>query len=395
MRKIVWIISSFALLLVVSVALVQTPMTVTAIDEVTPTPVPDEPAPTPEPTADPDVDVDGLIEEALADIQMGNFQSAITKAEQAMDGDPANDEAYAVRAIANVRLGRGATAVDDMRAAIERAPYTFEYYELSGDINLQLGDEGSALFDYDDAIAINPLSQSAFASRAEAYYQLGDTTAGDTDDFISRGLERLGSGDARGAIEFYELAIEAGGDLLSVANAYYALGISHLNRGDNDEAITAFGDALDVNPQLHNAYLARGISYRESGDIVAAGEDFAERIRILGQETRTADMSIGESYEAQMAYRRVYEIAFDGDAGATVSITARDSNTTTIDPLISLLGPDGTPIAGDDDFGGNLDSAITDFELPADGTYTILLGHAEGGYQFGFEGMVTVTVTAE
>ena len=51
-----------------------------------------------------------------------------------------------------------------------------------------------------------------------------------------------------------------------------------------------------------------------------------------------------------------------------------------VDPLIALLDPDGTPIAGDDDMGGVLDSLVENFELPADGTYTLVVSHANGGY---------------
>jgi pre-peptidase len=93
-----------------------------------------------------------------------------------------------------------------------------------------------------------------------------------------------------------------------------------------------------------------------------------------------------------MAYRRVYAISFEGEAGQEINITARDFGGAFTDPLIALLGPDGEPIAGDDDFGGGLDSEIDNFELPEDGTYTLLVSHAEGGYDFGFQGIVRVDI---
>jgi hypothetical protein len=61
-----------------------------------------------------------------------------------------------------------------------------------------------------------------------------------------------------------------------------------------------------------------------------------------------------------------------------------------------LLDPDGNPIAGDDDTGlgmNGLDAMVEDFELPSDGTYTLLVSHAEGGYIFGFSGMIEVEIS--
>jgi hypothetical protein len=39
----------------------------------------------------------------------------------------------------------------------------------------------------------------------------------------------------------------------------------------------------------------------------------------------------------------------------------------------------GDPLVGDDDSGGNMDAAIRDYTIPADGEYTLLVGHAAGG----------------
>jgi hypothetical protein len=59
--------------------------------------------------------------------------------------------------------------------------------------------------------------------------------------------------------------------------------------------------------------------------------------------------------------------------------------------LIVLLDPNGDPIAGDDDSGTQLDSLISSFELPTDGTYTLLVSHAGGGS----EGDIELSLTAQ
>ena len=178
-----------------------------------------------------------------------------------------------------------------------------------------------------------------------------------------------------------------------------SLRITYLNMEDDAAAIQDFTSALSVNPNLHNAYLARGISYRKAGDLQRAGSDFQQRITIHGAEVIPNSMAIGDTIDVEMAYRRVYSITFSGSEGQRVSLTARDVEPTMIDPLIALLDPQGNALAGDDDFGastgGEVDAEIADFILPATGTYTLLVSHAEGGYAVGFEGLVRVSIQAQ
>jgi hypothetical protein len=50
-----------------------------------------------------------------------------------------------------------------------------------------------------------------------------------------------------------------------------------------------------------------------------------------------------------------------------------------VDPLLVLAAPDGQPLAGDDDSGGELTPLIRAVPLPVTGTYTVLLSHGFGG----------------
>jgi hypothetical protein len=143
---------------------------------------------------------------------------------------------------------------------------------------------------------------------------------------------------------------------------------------------------------MHFAYLARGTSFRQAGDIQAAGSDFYNRITVLGTEFVDANLSIGSGVEIAMDYQRVVRIHFEGTAGAIITLSAREVVPASTDPLVALLDPDGNPIAGDDDTGGNLDSLIEDFELPISGTYTLLVSHAEGAYAAGFDGIIRVAL---
>jgi len=387
MRKFAWLVTFLAVMVFALSMTFMSPISVSAIGEVTPTPAPDEPEDLPE-----DIDVDELIEDGIVDIQNGDYRAAVAKMDLVIEFDPDVMTAYLIRGVANSQLGFIDDAIDDFTSAIEIEPWLSDLYLFRGGAYELDNDLTSALLDYEQAIYISPLTPDGYLARSNVNYALGDSDAGDVDDLIARALFAFGNGDVSSVFAFLDEAIETGEGLTSIGVAYYIRGITNMNIGDADAAFDDYDAALEADPNLHNAYLGRGILHREEGDIEAAGEDFFNRITIHGQEVIEEEMEIGDTIEVEMAYRRVIAISFEGEEGQVVNITADDFGGAIVDPLIALLDPDGEPIAGDDDFGGALNSLIDDFELPEDGTYTVLLSHAEGGYTFGFNGIVVVEI---
>ncbi|MEM9951276.1 MAG: tetratricopeptide repeat protein [Chloroflexota bacterium] len=390
MRKFAWLTTGLMLVLLgISVFLSVNVAPVSAIGEVTPTPVPVEPEP------EDDVDVEDLIEDAIEDLQNGEFRSALAKMDSAIEADPDNALAFFIRGFSNFQLGFTDDSLDDFSSAIDIEPWQTDYYLFRGDVYRADGSLTDALLDYDIAIDINPFSLDAFLRRSIANYELGDSTAGDVDDLIARALQDLSAGDTTSALAFLDEAINTGDTLRSIGDAYYIRAIANDSLGDDDAVLDDYNSALEINSDLHIVHLARGIYYRENDDIVAAGEDFFQRMTLHRGETVEQDVTIGDELEVEMTYRRVVELSFDGEEGQVITISASDQADTIVDPLITLLGPDGTPIAGDDDFGTDLNSLIEDFELPEDGTYTLLVSHAEGGAQIGFNGIIDVEIEEE
>jgi tetratricopeptide (TPR) repeat protein len=70
----------------------------------------------------------------------------------------------------------------------------------------------------------------------------------------------------------------------------------------------------------------------------------------------------GTIYPAESTY------TFDGEVGQALTITLESTD---FDPVLLLLGPDGTEIAFNDDFGGSLNSKII-IALPESGEYTVV-----------------------
>ena len=97
-----------------------------------------------------------------------------------------------------------------------------------------------------------------------------------------------------------------------------------------------------------------------------------------GAAAVTNTIAIGETVSGAItddAFRQLW--AFEGTAGTSVTITMVDASTTpTLDSYLSLLGPDGTEIASNDDAAntsiGAFNAQIANQPLAVSGTYTIV-----------------------
>lgn len=392
MRKIFGLSLLFALLLSLGL-MASLPMTSYAIEEVTPTPAPDDEEE--EEEAEEEIDVEELINEGIENLQSGDFEDAVTNMDEVLEVEPENTTALLIRGIAFAQLGEFEDAEADLSLAIELEPWVYDFYVFRGDIYRLMGEETDALLDYDTAIDINPLNLDAYMRRSDLNYELGDDEAGDFDDFMARAIQAMIDGDSDDAIDYLDEALEMDVDDTMLAVAYYNRGSVYMGTGDETLAEADFTDAIALDENMDNAYLSRGTLFRLDDDLEGAGQDFYHRIEIKGEEEIEESMEIGDTIEVEMAYQRVYVITFEGEEGQEITLSAREVGDAATDPLIALLDPDGNPIAGDDDFGqgqNGLDSEIEDFELPEDGTYTLLVSHAEGAYAFGFNGTIEVEI---
>lgn len=227
-----------------------------------------------------------------------------------------------------------------------------------GIVYLDLYEYDLAEADFTAAIASDAANAAAFNNRGNVYYVQGDYTR---------------------AVEQYDLAID-----LPDSNKYipyYNRGIAYYELGDYDQSLSDLDQSLVLNPNYDSAMLARGWTNKVINPS-EANNDFLRYVEIIEAETLSQAIA-GSTDETglTLAAGRVYRLQFDGTAGQTANIAARaDVDATTyIDPLLVLLDPAGVPIASDDDSGVNLDAVIVGFELPATGSYTLLLTHAFGG----------------
>ncbi len=111
------------------------------------------------------------------------------------------------------------------------------------------------------------------------------------------------------------------------------------------------------------AVVTGGAGGGEPGMAISLGETVTEAIDPVGQVDRWM---------------------FTGSTGQVVSIALNHTPGSYLDPLLELLGPSGNVLATSDDEGGDLNSLISGYALPADGVYTILArswgNSSTGGY---------------
>lgn len=140
-----------------------------------------------------------------------------------------------------------------------------------------------------------------------------------------------------------------------------------------------------------------------SGDVAVYWDDFAVTAGDAGarptssrQTTTTPSatdlrsITYGETKTGEIdgsdptGYRGRYEpVTFDGTAGDVVTITL----TTTDDPYLVLLAPDGTRVASNDDHGSlrDLNARIEEYELRSSGEYTIVATSYDSRATFEYE----------
>ena len=117
-----------------------------------------------------------------------------------------------------------------------------------------------------------------------------------------------------------------------------------------------------------------GAEAGDSGEPGAATEEAVEE----PLPNDTLPINYGETVQGTLQQDQAARWAFTGSAGDTVIINTVASDSGQMDLFIELYGPDDMLLIGDDDSGSENNAAISSFELPADGMYTIEVTSSTG-----------------
>ncbi|NJL95063.1 MAG: hypothetical protein HC915_15775 [Anaerolineae bacterium] len=222
----------------------------------------------------------------------------------------------------------------------------------------------------DDSLAAFDSIVSSFRYGADATTYLARLGSGEARAGADLGFGALveGSLESADATQDYTLALEA--DEVLDAQLYGRGGLDTvltLLDADGNEVTRDDDSGLTFNARLIHVVAEAGL-YTLRASAYDAG-DFTLSVETLEVTPGGGAIAYGETLSGFVLGEDGEEWTFKGTTGDVVTIAVE----ATIDTTLDLLGPDGTSLTTDDDSGGNINPLITGFELPADGTYTIVV----------------------
>jgi tetratricopeptide (TPR) repeat protein len=337
-----------------------------------------------------------------------DYDNALRDFNSAISYDPALAYAYNNRGLVYQLRGDLRNAASDFEYAISLGlePASWAQYNL-GLVDLVLAQEGSAMLPDDEPETVVTTTDSSvelsnLIDQGRVAHEMGEWSS--TVMFMTEALALEANnsiavylrGRAYIALDNFDAALadferlvelaEAGASFPRREYAYWERAVAHAEVGDFESARADMERAAAIDPMHVNNFIGNGTIAALAGDMATAGAAFLDLMQRWETERVEAErMTIGTTSTIEMTRGRVVSIAFRAEAGDRLTIVAAS---TQADPVLVLLAPDGTPIAGDDDSGFMLTALIQGYTFEATGVYTLLVSHAGGGS----EGLIAVTV---
>jgi len=121
--------------------------------------------------------------------------------------------------------------------------------------------------------------------------------------YFKRGTDSSQKGDYRGAILYYNQAIDINPGFVV---AYLNRGYSYSRMGEFEKALADYSKAIELNPRYAIAYNNRGFVYRKMGEYDRAILDYTKAIEI-DPRYASAYYNRGHIYHYKGAYEKAWE----------------------------------------------------------------------------------------
>lgn len=312
-----------------------------------------------------------LLQRATDFVQEAEYEKALSVYTFYLKFQPDNVQALSQRAVVHASLGDLQLAFEDIDRAFDSAGFSALEQAVIHNHRAQIyflqRDTDSALQDFNRAIELNPTYPDFWLNRGILHQILGDW------DLALADYEEYVQLDPTNAEAF-----------LSIARVYLA-------HNDYPKALSALDSAIDLTPDDPELYIFRGSVNLLAEQFVPAAGDYSDWLQLINtiEYDESPITAKTDQRTLNMTYGALYNIPFSAESGDRFAVTASSPS---VDSLIILLSPDGNPIMANDDGGRGLNAFIVDFTLPEDGTYTLLVGHARGGWDGDIE--LTVQIVA-
>jgi tetratricopeptide (TPR) repeat protein len=302
---------------------------------------------------------------ALSYIQLQDNDHALADLSQALQY-PARDATFTAQVYirrARIYLSRNDVdaALADLNAGIKAAPEVPDTYLLRARLYSAQDKVDSALADYNRILALDPDFADAYADR---------------------GILLLQTGKLDDALKDYNRLIELAPNY---APGYAQRAQVHSQQKKYDAALLDLNNALrlganDPNINVSTLYLSRGYVQTQLKNPAEAAGDYTEWVKRIRTDVLTRDaLRPGESVVVPMRAGAVYLFPLRAKAGQRLTFSATVPAGENTDPLLIVYDPQGSPVTADDDSGGEFNALVTDYVVPTDGLYAVVLTHAGGG----------------
>jgi tetratricopeptide (TPR) repeat protein len=241
----------------------------------------------------------------------GNYQAAITPLTRVIEATPENAEAYRLRGISYANTYKTQEGVDDLQKAISLNPDDYEAYMALGTYYLRNEEYQSGVNQLVKAVEHykpkDPEDEMPFAqgylTLASAYVELGKNTE---EPVAKKAAFQASVDQAENLLSKLDEKNPYTAGIRSAA--LYSRGVGERMLGDLGKAIRTFSEAIEINPDLGEAYFRRGICFHYIGEDNMALTDFVESANINYDDPRAnlwegfTQAKLGNYHEAVRAY---------------------------------------------------------------------------------------------
>lgn len=279
--------------------------------------------------------------------------------ERAVAFEPENPAVYTI--IGSLLINRDPSTTDGL-AYLERAlavdpSYPYAYY-VRASYNLAVEAPEAAIQDYTAALenSFTPVFR-VLSERAALYTAIQDYEA---------------------ALADYDTLIALYPDTLSYYEERIAI---FMQRGDLESVVAEYDRLVALNPQSANNFLSRGTYRLLLNDSAGGAEDFLEYTQLLETDAvQGGELKLGDALTITMSQGRNHYFTFEATAGDVLDISAISPDRL-VDPLLVIVDADGEPVITNDDVDADVQdyNSLIVWEVPADGTYTLIVSHAAAG----------------
>ena len=231
----------------------------------------------------------------------GQFKEAVAAYDNylgaKMTGQANLADGYNNRAIANHKLGKNDASMADYAKAIELNPASARFYTNRGNLFNDLKRFDEAIADYTKAISIDQAYVSAYAGRAIVFGTKEDFAKAiedltkvieldptDVTTFYNRGVYYSQKQDFQMAKVDYTKYIDSNpANKTMLADCYLNRAITNYMLNDDAGALADLTKAIEANPKLVNAYVARSRIYRDQNKVQLAEADEKKAAELQGK----------------------------------------------------------------------------------------------------------------